>query len=306
MWLLLSFGSAVLLGGYEISRKAAVEKNAVLPVLFTASLSGFLSLCVLLLVGPSLLSAFGGAVEESAFTLPDASVIFLSPAHLGLAFLKSVLVTSTWLCAYFSIKHLPLSVASPLRSLSPVLTVAGALLVFHEVPSLRQWAGIFVVFLGYFGFAVLGREEGIHFQTNRWVLLLLFGTAIGGTSGLYDKFLLGRLGLPPTGLQFWFSAFNALLHGVLAAVIWWPKRSEKPFSFRVSAVLVGLFLLGADQLYFRALSDPDALVSVVSLMRRGSLVVSFVVGGLLFREKLLKKKAVPLGVLVTGLLLLLW
>jgi drug/metabolite transporter (DMT)-like permease len=219
---------------------------------------------------------------------------------------KAVIVTTSWVMAYSAVRHLPISIAGPLRATSPIFTVLGAILLFDESPSLAQWSGMAVIFAGYVGFAWLGPKEGIHFRANRWVALLVGGTLVGAMSGLYDKYLLQGTTLRPTTLQFWFTAYNAVLQAILVWFWWWPKRNVAPFRFRPNAVWVGLFLLLADQLYFRALAIPDALVSVVSLTRRTSVLISFTVGGVLFREQLLRQKSLALALIVAGLLILLF
>jgi transporter family protein len=234
----------------------------------------------------------------------DFSIRYLSPFQHLLVGLKSTLVTSSWVCAYFAVKHLPLSFAGPLRSLSPLVTVLGALILFGEMPSHIQFFGMLLMLCGYLGFAWLGRAEGIAFHADRWVWLLLLGTCLGAVSGLYDKQLLQHFRLNPTTLQLWFTVDNVLIQAGLTWALWRPARLQKPFTFRWTIPLVGAFLICADQFYFRALAEPGALVSVVALVRRASVLVSFSVGGLLFREKLLKKKAVFLFVLLLGVTLL--
>lgn len=295
LWLSLSLASAFLLGAYEITRKRAVRESAILPVLLGANLGG------LGLLGMSL--ALGRAFPEPAHAWGFELEELTRRAHLGIL-LKSCIVSTSWVMSYFAVKRLPISVAGPLRATSPVVTILGALLLFQESPALLQRCGIAVIFSGYFGFAWLGREEGIFFLQNRAVGLLVLGTCIGSLSGLYDKYLLQYAELAPTTLQFWFTAYNVMIQLFLCRLIWWPKRGVQSFRMSWSVPLVGVFLVLADQLYFRAMAHEGALVSVISLVRRSSVLVSFTVGGLLFREQLLKKKALFLGVIVLGLGLL--
>lgn len=295
MWLTLALASALLLGGYEVARKSAVDDNAVFPVLLTANVGGL----ALLLVSAATLHHFPELASGVRFSVEP-----VRPFEHLLIFLKSILVTSSWVCTFFAVKHLPISVAGPLRALSPLLTLLGALLIYREVPSATQLLGMLVIFGGYLGFASLGRAEGIVFHADRWVLLLLFGTGLGAASGLYDKHLLQDFKLDPTTLQLWFTVDNVALQFVLTLILWWPARKQKPFTFRWVIPLVGCLLLCADQFYFRALAQPGAMVSVVSLMRRSSVLLSFVVGGLIFREQLLKEKAVFLVAILLGVLLL--
>ena len=69
-------------------------------------------------------------------------------------------------------------------------------------------------------------------------------------------------------------------------------------------LLISIFLSMADFAYFYALSLPTALISVVSMIRRGSVLVSFSVGALVFHEKNLRAKAVDLVLVLLGMVFL--
>ena len=67
----------------------------------------------------------------------------------------------------------------------------------------------------------------------------------------------------------------------------------------LALIAVSLFLLVADFVYFDALRNPEALVSLVSSLRRGSTLVGFAGGLLLFGEKNgLQKLPAVIGILV--------
>ena len=68
--------------------------------------------------------------------------------------------------------------------------------------------------------------------------------------------------------------------------------------------MISLFLSAADFVYFYALSLPESMVSVVSMVRRGSVVVSFLFGAWIFREKNLKSKAIDLILVLIGMFFL--
>ena len=67
---------------------------------------------------------------------------------------------------------------------------------------------------------------------------------------------------------------------------------------------ISVFLAMADFCYFSALAEEGALIAVVSMIRRGSVVVSFMFGALLLREKNLKSKAFDILLILIGLLFL--
>lgn len=296
-WLALSIVSAVLLGLYDVAKKASLDDNAVLPVLFACSAVSF----VLALAAPVLSACAPATAHQLGIFMAP-----LSASGHALVLIKAVIVTVSWVLTFFAIKHLPISLAAPIRASAPLFTLGGAVLLFGERPSGAQWLGIAIILLAYWTFSVIGRMEGIHFEKNRWVWMLFAGTLVGAASGLYDKHLLQRAGLAPTAMQFWFTAYCALLQGLTVFIAWRPTRARTtPFTFRGSIVWVGALLLVSDALYFRALAHPEALISVVSTLRRTNVVVSFGVGSLAFGERFRGRKAVALVGVLAGLALLL-
>lgn len=296
-WLLLALLSAVFLGLYDVAKKAALNENAVLPVLFLASFSGLAGLLPIAwqsVTHPSWGQQFG---------------LYIGPlgalGHL-LVLVKAAIVTLSWVLTFFAIKHLPISLASPIRASAPLFTVLGAIALFSEIPSSTQVGGISTILLSYFLFSWIGRKEGIRFEENRWVWMLIAGTLVGAISGLYDKHLLQAEHLAPMSVQFWFTLYNSILQGMIAYWFWFPQRKRStPFRFRGSIVMVGLLLLLADNAYFRALAEPGALVSVVATIRRSNVVISFAIGSLLFHEQQRWKKAGALAGILAGVVLLL-
>jgi bacterial/archaeal transporter family protein len=296
-WILLALLSAVFLGFYDVAKKAALDANAVLPVLFLCSLSGvafFLPVAWQSLVHPHW-------AEQHGLYIAPLSIL----GHL-LVLAKAGIVTLSWVLTFFAIKHLPISLASPIRASAPLFTALGAIALFAEVPSRSQLAGIALILLSYVTFSVIGRKEGIHFEKNRWVWMLFAGTLVGSVSGLYDKHLMQTARLAPMSVQFWFTWYNAVIQGLIVRFAWCPKRTATtPFRFRASMVLVGLLLLLADNVYFRALAVDGALVSVVSTIRRSNVVISFAIGSLVFREQQRARKAFALAGVLVGVVMLL-
>lgn len=296
-WMLLAVLSAVFLGLYDVAKKASVEHNAVLPVLLACSASGLalMSPVVLLSTGAPTLARELGLVLEP-----------ISAAGHLLILAKAVLVTLSWVLTYFALKHLPISLASPVRASAPMFTLLGAVAFFGERPSPRQLAGILVILSAYWAFSFIGRSEGIRFSRNPWVWSLFLGTLVAAASGLYDKHLLQSAKLPALAMQVWFTAYNTLIQALIVAFVWWPRRAANtPFRFRRSMVAVGALLLVADALYFRSLAMPGALVSVVSTLRRTNVVLSFVVGAILFGERNRLPKGIALAGVLAGIYLIL-
>ena len=270
-WVTATLLSALFLGVYELCTKHAVRANSVVPVLFLSTLTGalvWLSLLAVQWLHPGLLPA---ALVTDPLTWTQ---------HLQLV-LKSVIVSASWVFTYLALKHLPLSLGSPIRATSPLWTLVGALLILGERPTALETLGVVTTLLSFVGLSLAGRREGIHFHRNQWVGFIVIGTLLGAVSALYDKYLLGRRHFSVPTVQAWFSIYLCLCF--LPFAIGWRGRwwTRGNFQWRWSIPVIALALLVSDYLYFSALREPGSLVSLVMSLRRGSTLVAFA-GGLWF------------------------
>ena len=301
MWLAFAFLSAALLGFYDVFKKQSLKNNAVIPVLFLNTL-----FCSLIFLPFIVLSACGSPLMESSiFHVPVVGW----EAHKYIV-LKSCIVLSSWLLGYFGIKHLPITLVGPINATRPVMVLLGAMLVFGERLNLYQWIGVLLAILSVFLLSRSGKKEGIDFKSNRWVFAIVGAAVMGAVSGLYDKYLMapvteGGIGLDRMVVQSWYNIYQCLMMGAMLLLLWWPKRQvTTPFHWHWAIIFISLFLSAADFVYFYALSLEDAMISIVSMIRRGSVVVSFLFGAMVFREKNLKSKALDLLLIIIGMVFL--
>ena len=206
MWALLAFASAVLLGCYDFFKKVSLKDNSVLAVLFLNTL--FSTLIFL----PFILLSGGGYISEGLLYVPSAGV----EAHL-LLMLKAVIVLSSWLCGYIGIKHLPITIVSPIQATRPVLVLLGALIIFGENLNGYQWTGVLIAMLSFFLLSRSGKREGINFANNRWVCFVIMAALLGAVSALYDKYLMQTL--EPMFVQSWFNLYQCILMGCLGLLL---------------------------------------------------------------------------------------
>lgn len=286
MWLAFALLSAALLGFYDVCKKHSLRDNAVIPILFLNTL-----FCSIIFLPFAFKTPFG-EWEMQRYIL-----------------LKAFIVLSSWLLGYIGIKNLPITIIGPINATRPVMVLVGALLIFGERLNLWQWAGVVLAILSFFLLSRSGKKEGIDFKHNRWIMCTIGASVMGAVSGLYDKYLLasnGGIGLPRLTVLCWFNIYQAIMMGVMLLLLWWPNRKNyTPFRWRWSILLISVFLSMADYAYFYSLSLDGALISVVSMVRRSSVLVSFMLGASLFHEKNLRSKAIDL-VLVLLSMVLLW
>jgi transporter family protein len=227
---------------------------------------------------------------------------------------------------FFALRNLPISVISPIGALGPVWTLIGAILLFHENPSYIQFVGIAVIMSSYGWLSFVGRKEGIIFYKNKWIIFSILATILGAASAMYDKLMIQRWGYSPLAVQVWFTIYLVPLLGSVLLLFWWPTcrdvlyrwgwthrivslawrdRSRfTPFRWRWSIILIGLMLLIADFLYFKALSYTGSLVGMLITLRCSYIVISLLVGGMIFKESQLSRKAFALCGILMGVFLI--
>ena len=303
MWLALAFLSAALLGFYDVFKKQSLKNNAVIPVLFLNTL-----FCSLIFLPFIILSASSSPMMEgSIFQVP--MVGWESHKYI---ILKSCSVLSSWLLGYVGIKPLPITLVGPINATRPVMVLIGAMLVFGERLNLYQWIGVLLAIFSFFLLSRSGKKEGIDFKHNRWVFAIVGAAFLGAVSGLYDKYLMapiveGGIGLDRMAVQSWYNIYQCMMMGAMLLLLWYPKRkTTTPFHWHWAIIFISLFLSAADFVYFYALSLDEAMISIVSMVRRGSVIVSFLFGAMVFKEKNLKSKALDLLLILIGMVFLYW
>ncbi len=307
MWLLLAFVSAVLLGFYDTSKKAALKDNAVLPVLFLNTVFSTLIFSPFIIAGICGSDIFSGTVFNpaaypsgtSSISVGQLSSHPLINAHI-LVIIKAFIVLSSWIAGYFGLKHLPITIVGPINATRPVLVLVGAMLLFGERLNLMQWTGVIMAIFSIFLMSRSSKKEQIEFRSNKWIWCVAAATILGAVSGLYDKFIMKELGA--MFVQSWFNLYQMIIMAIICATIWYPTRkSSTPFHWSWAIPLISIFIACADFAYFNSLSLHDSMISVVSLIRRGSVLISFACGVIIFKERNLKAKALDLLLILIGM-----
>ena len=300
IWILLAFLSASLLGFYDVFKKQSLKENAVIPVLLLNTL--FSSIIFLPFIW---LSHTGQIAEGSMFFCQE----YGWEGHKYI-FIKSCIVLASWLLAYFGLKHLPLTIVGPINATRPVMVLVGAMIIFAERLNLWQWLGVLVALIGIELLKNTSKKEGINWFKDKWIYFVFLANVLGAISGLYDKYLMaspanGGVGLNKMAVQGWYNIYQFFMMAAMLILLWWPTRKNTtPFHWHWSIPLISIFLSMADFVYFYALGIDGAMISVVSMVRRGSVIVSFLCGAMIFHEKNLKAKAFDLLLVLLSMLFL--
>ena len=271
MWIWMALASAALLGVYDVAKKVALRRNDVYWILFAATALSAL------LVSPFL----------SAGPLAD---------HLRLLF-KAVLVTSSWVSGMVALQLLPITTVSTFKTSRPMFVVLFSILLFGERLSVLQWSGVALVLAAIWLLSRSSEREGISWKGNKGFWALVVAILTGVASALWDKHIL--TGMHPLFVQSWTNVYISLLLAI-CLLFRQIRGSGTPFKWDWTLVAIAVLITGADMLYFFSLKEEGALLSVISLIRRSSVIVTFFLGGLLFKEKNIGQKALALALMLAG------
>lgn len=284
MWFLLALASAVLLGCYDVAKKQSLRSNTIMWVLFSTSLLSTIFLLPFLLKG-------GVGVHQMA----SGDQWRLLP--------KAALVAVTWISGLIGMKLLPLTTVSSIKATRPFFVVVFSLLIFGERLNAWQWAGVVLALTSLFLLSVSSKKEGIDFLKNKGIWWMGVSVVSGVCSALYDKHIMGWM--DPLYVQSWTNFFITIfMAAVLVVQSVREGRKMERFHWDWNILLVSVLVTGADALYFFALSQESSLLSVTSLLRRCSVIVTFALGAILFKEKNVRAKSFDLAILLVAMALL--
>lgn len=281
MWLYLALVSGALLGIYYILRKHILNNNNVIKVLFTYSFISWLFISY----------SFSEAIKVEGH-------------YLLIIFLKSFVIYCSWLLAFNAVKRLPITIASPLSAMGPVFTIMQGIVFLNERLTYTQIIGVILILTSYFFIGKVGSIEVQDIYKNKYLYFIILSMYLSSISALIDKIVLKHC--TASQIQFWFMLFLAILY-LITIIIMYIRKSEvvhAKFNFSIYIILMSAVLILADRIYFIAVKIPASNISIISPLRNISMVISTVFGGLIFKEKNIKKKFKYVLILVLGIIIM--
>ena len=294
MWVGVAFLSALMLGLYDVAKKRSLMGNAVVAVLWFNTLIS--TLIFLPVVFDSELSL--GILENTALSYEPETPF----SHLLVA-IKAVITLSSWLCGYYAMKHLPLSIVGPVNATRPVVVLVGAVLLFGERLNGWQWSGVLLTIASLYLLSLSSKKENVRFS-SRHAVAMFAAMLLGAVSGLFDKYIISQHSLDPMFVQSWFSIYQLAIMSLLLLLIWYPRRDIDKFHWSWAIPLISIFVSMADFCYYHAIDMEGSMIAIISMIRRFSVVVSFICAALIFGEKNLRSKALDIVLILVGMILL--
>ena len=285
MWILYAFGSALFAGLTAVLAKCGIRKtdSTVATAIRTIVVLIFSWLMVFIVGSQSQLSQIDGK-----------TLLFLV--------LSGLATGASWLCYFHALQIGDINKVVPVDKSSTVLTILLAVIFRHESLSLPKGIGIVLIAVGTYLMIEKKQSTGAAKESVSW-LLYAAGSAVFASL----TSILGKIGI--SGVE--SNLGTAIRTGVVLVMSWMmvfvtgksAKLREVPKGELGFICLSGLATGASWLCYYKALQDGPA--SVVAPIDKLSILVTILFSYLVFHEKLSKKSALGLAILVGGTLLML-
>lgn len=294
MWLWAAVGSAILLGFYDVFKKEASTQNGVLHILLHAT-----ALSTLFLMPFILSSLLGwGIGDGTVFEMQRGT-----PYEHLLVFIKAIIVSLSWITGLIGLKNLPITTAGTIKASRPVFVLLGSILIFGERLNLWQWVAIVVALFALWLLGHTSKKEGVDFARNKWIFCMWVAVVTGVISAMMDKHLMSSL--KPMFVQSWCNFYIVVIMAIIVlAGRFGHSKYYQPYHHDWAIWLIAIFITASDFLYFLSLSSSGSMLSVVSMLRRSSVIITFICGALFFKEKNLRSKGIAMVILLIAMAIL--
>ena len=286
MWVLYAFGSALFAGLTAILAKCGIRKtdSTVATAIRTIVVLAF-SWGMVFLVGS----------EAQLAEISGRTLLFLV--------LSGLATGASWLCYFRALQIGDVNKVVPVDKSSTVLTILLAVLFLHETLSWTRGIGMVCIAAGTYLMIEKKQSTGAAKAGGSWLLYALGSAVFASLTSI-----LGKIGI--TGVE---SNLGTAIRTGVVLVMSWMMVFVTGKGAQVRAIpknelgficLSGLATGGSWLCYYKALQDGPA--SVVAPIDKLSILVTILFSYLVFHEKLSKKAAVGLILVVGGTLLMLF
>lgn len=278
LWIVFIILYGIFKGLREPIKKAALKRNGVLETLFMYTFLGFIM---------------------SVFSVKD--VFSLSLDCYIIIFIKSLIIFIAWIWTFTSVKALPVSLYGVIDMSRVLFSTLMGVVFLGERLTFKGSISLVLVMLGLY--LVNLKREGKDEEYNaKYIWITIFSCALNALSGTIDKFIMSDYVITSAQLQFWFMFMLSMMYLVYIII-----KKEKvdvkgcitnPYIYAISFLLV----LG-DRMLFIANADPESKVTIMTLLKQSSAIVTIIAGKVIYKEKNILFKILCAGIIIFGIML---
>lgn len=274
IWILYVIIYALLKGSREGMKKAALKKSSSTEILFFYTLLGWI------------------------LTIPFSSDIFaLQPRLIFLIFIKASVVCFAWLCAFYALKNISVSLYGIMDLSRMVFSTLLAVFFLGENMTLNKSIGMVLVITGLVMVNIKSNRIGRPI-TISILLAALSNCFFNAVSGTMDKVLMQHM--ESSQLQFWFMLFMTIIYG---AILIFQKEKIELRSLKTNfwIPLLSISLVLGDRFLFEANANPHSEVTLMTVIKQSSVIVTTLTGWLIFKEKNILYKMLCAVIVLSGI-----
>lgn len=281
MYIFLALLSALFLGCYEVLKKVSLKKSSIHETLFFYCLCGlFVSLIFI----------------KDAISIGFLDVLFI--------LIKSGVIVLNWFLVLKCMQKLDVAIVVCFSLLNTILVVFLSHFIFDEVITIMHFLSLLFIATGIVLITMLDRKENKDKVKNHYIyiILLIFGSVLGSCSAMLDKYLINVREVESGAVLLWFLLFNSLIYGTI--YLYKNKKIEwKKLKANYWLVLTGVGIALADIVYYSAIASIGAQISLISILRKCSVIVATILASLFLKEKHLFKKLGILLIMIIGIVI---
>ena len=285
MWVIFAFASALFAGLTAILAKCGIRKT-------DSDAATAIRTIVVLLFSWLMVWIVGSGPTVTSLSAKTWIFLILSGLATG----------GSWLCYFRALQQGDVNKVVPIDKSSTILTILLALIFLGEPVSWLKGLATLLIGAGTFLMIEKKSVSGEKREKKSWLIYAVLSAVFASLTSI-----LGKIGID--GVE--SNLGTAIRTGVVLVMAWlivFVKGKQHtlrsvPKKELVFLILSGLATGGSWLCYYKALQD--GLASVVVPIDKLSLLVSIGFSALVFKERLSKKAALGLGLIVAGTLLML-
>ncbi len=274
LWVLLVLLYGILKGFREIVKKKALNQSSLMEVLFFYTFIGFL--CI----------------------LPDAKDAFdIPPTMIGYIFIKSFIIFIAWILGFTAIQKLSVSLYSVLDLSTVLFSTLYGVTILNETMTANRFAGLIFVLLGLV-LVNLNRKDKSEKTHPRFICFVLIASLLNATSSMMDKILMHEISSGQ--LQFWFMLLMSLMY-LAYIIVTKTKIDWKRLKKNYWILILGVMSVLGDRALFLANGIPDSKLTVMTLLKQSSCLITIIGGRIFFKEKHILYKLCCAAIVILGI-----
>lgn len=278
LWIILVIIYGILKGLREPVKKKILKDIDVINSLFAYTFVGFLM---------------------SALTCRDALNIDLY--MFLMIILKSAVIFVAWIMSFVAIKKVPVSVYGVCDMSRVIFSTLLGVLVIGETLTLTTIFGLILVIAGLY---IANKKTNTLNEEYklRYVWVIFISCFLNAISGTLDKIIMSTHKISSSSLQFWFMLILSVFY-LLYMIIKREKIEIKKSFTNPYIYILSISLILGDRLLFMANADPCSKVTIMTLVKQSSAIVTILLGYLLYKEKNILKKLICALIILLGIMM---